>query len=159
MSYEAWKNKTKDFKKLDVRNVQGNFFPVLKKKATELSIGDGLLIIQTFEPLPLYEVMESLGYEHHMEEISEKEYNIWFYRAKGSENFGNFDDRPVSFLKLQTIGGDVARIAVDLWNNTWDDQNHFLDKNTRLMISIANAVGSGRYDYAAKELLRAYVMG
>lgn len=32
--------------------------------------GEGLQIIQTFEPHPLYAVMEGLGYEHHTEQRS-----------------------------------------------------------------------------------------
>lgn len=34
MSYTDWKDKTSDFKKIDVRGIQGNFFQGIKKHAT-----------------------------------------------------------------------------------------------------------------------------
>ena len=33
MAYQEWKDKTSEFKKIDVRGVAGNFFPGLKKQA------------------------------------------------------------------------------------------------------------------------------
>ena len=68
MSYENWKNKAQGFQTVDVRHIQGSFFEGLKKRAEALEVGEGLHIIQTFEPHPLYAVMEGLGYEHHTEQ-------------------------------------------------------------------------------------------
>ena len=56
MSYTEWKDKTTAFKTIDVRGIQGNFFQGLKKQAMQLPAGNGLEIIQSFEPIPLYEV-------------------------------------------------------------------------------------------------------
>ena len=74
MSYENWKNKAQGFQTVDVRHIQGSFFEGLKKRAEALEVGEGLHIIQTFEPHPLYAVMEGLGYEHHTEQRSEAEF-------------------------------------------------------------------------------------
>ena len=60
MSYENWKNKAQGFQTVDVRHIQGSFFEGLKKRAEALEVGEGLHIIQTFEPHPLYAVMEGL---------------------------------------------------------------------------------------------------
>lgn len=68
MSYENWKDKAQGFQTMDVRHIQGSFFEGLKKRAEALEVGEGLHIIQTFEPHPLYAVMEGLGYEHHIEQ-------------------------------------------------------------------------------------------
>ena len=65
MSYENWKDKAQGFQTVDVRHIQGSFFEGLKKRAEALEVGEGLHIIQTFEPHPLYAVMEGLGYEQH----------------------------------------------------------------------------------------------
>jgi len=62
MSYENWKDKAQGFQTMDVRHIQGSFFEGLKKRAEALEVGEGLHIIQTFEPHPLYAVMEGLGY-------------------------------------------------------------------------------------------------
>ena len=64
MSYENWKDKAQEFQTMDVRHIQGSFFEGLKKRAEALEVGEGLHIIQIFEPHPLYAVMEGLGYEH-----------------------------------------------------------------------------------------------
>ena len=54
MSYENWKDKIGTFEVMDVRGKKMDFFPVLKAKAAALKNGEGLHIIQTFEPVPLY---------------------------------------------------------------------------------------------------------
>ena len=85
MSYENWKDKAQGFQTVDVRHIQGSFFEGLKKQAEALEVGEGSHIIQTFEPHPLYAVMEGLGYEHHTEKVSGSEYHIWFYRVRKGE--------------------------------------------------------------------------
>ena len=61
MNYENWKNKAQGFQTVDVRHIQGSFFEGLRKRAEALEVGEGLHIIQTFEPHPLYAVMEGLS--------------------------------------------------------------------------------------------------
>ena len=39
IKYEEWKDKKKDFFKVDVRHVQGNFFPGLQRRAMTLKAG------------------------------------------------------------------------------------------------------------------------
>lgn len=71
MSYSEWKDKTAEFKKIDVRGIQGNFFAGIKKQAMQLPAGQGMEIVQSFEPIPLYEVMEGIGYERHTEQTGD----------------------------------------------------------------------------------------
>ena len=90
MSYENWKNKAQRFQTVDVRHIQVrgkkmDFFPALKAKAAALKNGEGLHIIQTFEPVPLYPVLALMGFEHHTEKVSGSEYHVWFYRVKKGE--------------------------------------------------------------------------
>ena len=68
MSYTDWEDKTDGFKKIDVRGIQGNFFQGIKKHAMNTPAGEGLEIVQSFDPVPLYEVMEGLGFEHFTEQ-------------------------------------------------------------------------------------------
>ena len=81
MSYLDWKDKVGEFKQIDVRGVQGNFFQGIKKQAVQLPAGNGLEIVQSFDPIPLYEVMEDLGFEHHTEKKGDAEFHAYFYRA------------------------------------------------------------------------------
>ena len=69
MSYENWKDKIDTFEVM----------------AAALKNGEGLHIIQTFEPVPLYPVLALMGFEHHTEKVSGSEYHIWFYRVRKGE--------------------------------------------------------------------------
>lgn len=86
-----WKDKVASFKKIDVRGIAGNFLDGLKKQAAKLPVGEGMEVIQSFEPIPLYEIMEMLGYEHYTEKTAEHEYHAYFYRT---EEKGNVEDAP-----------------------------------------------------------------
>ena len=85
MSYENWKDKISTFELMDVRGKKMDFFPALKVKATALKNGEGLHIIQTFEPVPLYPVLTLMGFERYTEKVSGSEYHIWFYRVRKGE--------------------------------------------------------------------------
>jgi len=39
-------------------------------------------VIQSFEPILLYEVMEGLGYERHTEKKGDTEFHAYFYRSE-----------------------------------------------------------------------------
>lgn len=82
MSYSDWKDKTAEFMTVDVRGIQGNFFQGLKKQAMGFSAGQGIEVVQNFDPIPLYEVMEGLGFEYHTEKVSDTEYHAYFYRTE-----------------------------------------------------------------------------
>ena len=62
-----------------------DFFPALKAKAAALKNGEGLHIIQTFEPVPLYPVLTLMGFERHTEKVSGSKYHVWFYRVRKGE--------------------------------------------------------------------------
>ena len=46
MSYEKWKAQAQDFPVIDVRHLQGNFFPGLKQKAIGLEVGEGFTVLR-----------------------------------------------------------------------------------------------------------------
>lgn len=70
MSFENWRDKTSEFQVADARGISGSLFPGLKKRAEQMPIHEGLHIIQSFEPIPLYEVMEQLGYERFTDQVA-----------------------------------------------------------------------------------------
>ena len=96
MSYQDWKDKTAAFKKIDVRGVQGNFFHGLKQQAMQLPAGSGLEIVQSFDPIPLYEVMEGLGFEHFTEQKGEAEFHAYFYRTEVKQEEKDIPMRPAT---------------------------------------------------------------
>lgn len=159
MSYADWKEKTASFKKMDVRGVAGNFLEGLKKQAAALPAGEGMEIVQTFEPIPLYEVMEMLGYEHHTEKAAENEYHAYFYRTEVKGNPEDAPERPAVITNYPLIDEKLGELAVEFWDLTWHSEHRFLDYNTRLLLSLANAVGAGRKRQAMRELVKAYANG
>ena len=159
MSYENWKNKAQGFQTVDVRHIQGSFFEGLKKRAESLEVGKGLHIIQTFEPHPLYAVMEGLGYEHHTEQRSEAEFHVWFCRVEKKEGDSSAPFKPLALLNYPMIDEKLGQIAVDFWETTWQSEKRVLPYETRLLLSLTNAVGAGRMRQAARELVKAYIHG
>ena len=159
MSYSEWKDKVSEFRRIDVRGVAGNFFPGLKKQAMGLPVGAGIEVIQSFDPLPLYEVMEQLGFEHHTEQAAENEYHAWFYRAREGKPNDKIPMRPAALTNLPVIDEGLGQIGVQFWALTWNDDKRYLPYEIRLLLSLTNAVGAGRMRQATRELVKAYAHG
>jgi len=159
MSYIDWKEKVNTFKTVDVRGTAGNFFPGLKKQAAGLAEGQGLEVVQTFDPLPLYEVMEGLGFEHHTEKAAEGEYHAYFYRTEVKQEEKEIPMRPAALTNMPVIDEGLGEIAVNFWNLTWNDDKRYLPYEMRLLLSLTNAVGAGRMRQATRELVKAYIHG
>lgn len=159
IKYEEWKDKKKDFFKVDVRHVQGNYFPGLQRRAMTLKAGERIEVIQTFEPYPLYKEMDMLGYIHHTEKLAENEFHVWFYRTEEKEPEGSAPYRPLALLNYPMIDEDLGRIAADFWQATWQSEKRTLPYEMRLLLSLTNAVGAGRMRQAVRELVKAYIYG
>lgn len=159
IKYEEWKDKKKDFFKVDVRHVQGNYFPGLQRRAMTLKAGEGIEVIQTFEPYPLYKEMDMLGFVHHTEKLAENEFHVWFYRTEEKEPEGSAPYRPLALLNYPMIDEDLGRIAADFWQTTWQSEKRTLPYEMRLLLSLTNAVGAGRMRQAVRELVKAYIYG
>lgn len=158
MSYEAWRDKTNGFRKVDVRHLQGNFAAGLIQAAARLEVGEGLEVVQTFEPHPLYAALENLGFEHHTEQTAETEFHVFFCRTEKKEG-EEAPFRPLALLNYPMIDEKLGKIAVDFWETTWQSPRRTLPYETRLLLSLANAVGAGRMRQASRELVKAYVHG
>lgn len=159
MNYVEWEDKKREFKKIDVRHVQGNFFQSLKKQAMAIPVGFGIEVIQTFDPIPLYEVMENLGFEHHTERVAEHEYHAYFYRKEILKEEKDISMRPAALTNMPLIDEELGRIAVEFWDLTWNNSKRYLPYETRLLLSLTNAVGAGRMRQATRELVKAYIHG
>ena len=159
MSYTDWKDKTSDFKKIDVRGIQGNFFQGIKKHAINTEVGSGLEIVQSFDPIPLYDVMEGLGFEHHTEQVSENEFHAYFYRTEQKQDNGEIPMRPAALTNMPLIDEELGKVAVQFWDLTWNDKKRHLPYEIRLLLSLTNAVGAGRMRQATRELVKAYIHG
>ena len=159
MSYENWQSKAADFRKIDVRGIQGNFFEGIRKQAARTEVGSGLEIIQSFEPIPLYEVMEGLGFEYYTKQTSENEFHAYFYRTEQKKDNGDIPMRPAALTNMPLIDDELGKVAVQFWDLTWNDRKRYLPYEMRLLLSLTNAVGAGRMRQATRELVKAYIHG
>lgn len=154
MTYPEWMNKTADFKTIDVRGIQGNFFQGIKKHAVNTAVGSGLEIVQSFDPIPLYEVMEGLGFAHFTEQKGDAEFHAYFYRTEQKADNGDIPMRPAALTNMPLIDEELGKVAVQFWDVTWNDGKRHLPYEIRLLLSLTNAVGAGRMRQATRELVR-----
>lgn len=160
---KSWHKAKESFPVIDVRKLTGNFLPMIIKKAKAVPSGGGICIVQTFDPIPLYSTMEALGFEHITEQASPEEYRVYFYRIeeKTPEGPGALDVpfKPVAILNFKNIDNELAKIVVNFWKLIWEPDHPVIDRKTRYLLSLANAVGAGRYRQALRELIKAYADG
>lgn len=166
---QDWLDKKESFLVKDVRDLQGNFLRSILTMAEETKVGEGFCIIQNFEPIPLYSTLKELGYAHHTEKIGEGEWRAYFYREtmNGSDSLKNDDMsqgndlplKPLAMLNFSKIDPQLANIIVNFWQLIWQDETSSLDIKTRLLLSLANAVGAGRMRQAVREFIKAYSLG
>lgn len=160
---KAWEDDKESFEVIDVRKATGNFLPGLLQKAGKLAEGEGLCIVQTFEPLPLYSAMADIGFEHATEKISDQEFRTWFCRQEIQEphypGTGDLPLKPTAILNYKKIDTDLASTVVDFWQIIWGKENPAIDLKTKLLLSLANGVGAGRFRQATREMIKAYSLG
>lgn len=158
-----WLNNKHNFEVIDVRELKGNFLPSILKKSQNLEVNNGICIVQSFEPIPLYPAMAELGYEHETEKINETEFRVYFYRVKKQESGlpEGMDMllKPTAIVNFNTIDPKLANNIVNFWNFIWGKDNPSIDMKTKLLLSLANGVGAGRMRQAVREFVKAYSIG
>ncbi|MCD5414169.1 MAG: DUF2249 domain-containing protein [Clostridiales bacterium] len=155
---DKWGSKKEEFDKIDARDLKGDFLAMILKKAKNTKVGEGLCIIQSFEPIPLYSVMEDLGFEYQAEKKSDAEYYAYFYKVSVKEEEG-MPLKPTAILNFKTIDNSLADLVVHFWELVWAKENSAIDKNTKYLLSLSNAVGAGRIRQAVREFVKAYSNG
>ncbi|PID92421.1 MAG: hypothetical protein CSA96_03180 [Bacteroidetes bacterium] len=158
-----WKTQKDRFEVKDVRALKGNFLPSILKKAQSLQVGQGLCIVQSFEPIPLYSAMSDLGFKHLTDKVSETEYRVYFYKATEASADSSEDPelpfKPTAIVNFNTIDAELADVVVNFWKQIWGKENPAIDMKTRLLLSLANGVGAGRMRQAVREFVKAYSVG
>ena len=160
---KEWENNKELFDVIDVRKLTGNFLPMILKKASNVDIDRGICIVQNFEPIPLYSALVDFGFEYSTEKISDDEYRAYFYRKKMVEpsksDMTDLPLKPTAMVNFSNVDSNLANIAVNFWEYTWDKKNPAIDIKTKLLLSLSNAVGAGRFRQATRELVKAYALG
>jgi alkylhydroperoxidase/carboxymuconolactone decarboxylase family protein YurZ len=148
------------FETVDVRELHGNFLPTLTKKAAELSVGQGLHVIQSFEPAPLYAVMETMGFEHETVQEDDQTYHVYFYRVAAPVAASATPPlQPLGILKFKQVDAEVAGHMLKVWERIYQREDPAIDAKTLYLIAWGVGIGAGRMRQATRELIKAYAAG
>ena len=158
-----WENKKTSFAEIDVRNLTTNFLPMILHKAQQVNLNNGICVIQSFEPQPLYSALKDLGFEHLTEKISEHEYRVYFYRTEMKaitfESGADMPFKPTAIVNYKAIDDILAGTIVDFWELIWGKEDAAIDLKMKLLLSMSNAIGASRFRQATRELIKAYSLG
>jgi len=61
---------------LDAREIDGEPFGSIMDALDDLAADEQLLLVNSFEPVPLYSVIEQRGYTHETEQVDADEWHI-----------------------------------------------------------------------------------
>lgn len=109
----TWMHNAHSFETLDARESDpGTFLPLVLSRADALDEGQGLHVIQAFEPVPLYTVLGAKGFEYETVTATDVEVHVYFYRTptapaaidpKASVMKEHLDVDPVRIVAIQGI--------------------------------------------------------
>lgn len=158
-----WESKKGSFGVIDVRNMTSNFLPMILHKAQMVPVGQGVSVVQSFEPKPLYSALKDLGFEYLTEKVSDHEYRAYFYRTEmktiSYESGADMPFKPTAIVNYKTIDDTLASTVVDFWELIWEKEDAAIDLKIKLLLSMSNAIGAGRFRQATRELIKAYSLG
>ena len=103
--------------------------------------------------------MEDLGYEYYKEQPADTEYHVYFYRVEEKKAEKDIPMRPIALTNMPLIDEELGKVAVQFWDVTWNNDKRYLPYETRLLLSLTNAVGAGRMRQATRELVKVYISG
>lgn len=61
---------------LDVRDVEGEPFDDIMGALAELEPGETLLLVNSFEPEPLYDLLSNRGFDHETTQVEDDEWHV-----------------------------------------------------------------------------------
>jgi len=65
-----------DTRELDAREIDGEPFGAITSALDDLGDDDRLVLYNSFEPEPLYEVLDRRGFDHETEEVAPDEWRV-----------------------------------------------------------------------------------
>lgn len=81
----AWLNDQNSFAEMNVIGSEEDPLAEIMKKAQSIEEGEGFKLVQIFEPIPLINMLESLGFDYYSEKINDFKYHIYFYKVESGE--------------------------------------------------------------------------
>lgn len=102
---EDWKIIKDTFKQLDVRKMKSDPFDIIMKKAYSTNEGDGFILIQTFVPDPMLNMLTEMGYEYVIEEKDSDEVWVYLHKIKTTQTKNINSDKPSIVIQSATPVG------------------------------------------------------
>jgi len=161
MTLPEWMDRKEEFETLDVRNLRGDFLPAIQKMAAGLSVGQGLRVVQRFEPVPLYTVLGEMGFEHAAVQVSDEEYHVFFYKARDPKAGESPVPplQPLGILKFKEVDPFIADQMVRVWSRSYRRDEAAIEQENLYLIAFGVGIGAGRMRQATRELIKAYAAG
>lgn len=78
-----WLELAKKFPTMDLRTLAEDPFDRVMKLADGVKRGEGFILVQSFEPIPLLAHLSQKGFLHYTERVGSREYRIYLIREKG----------------------------------------------------------------------------
>ncbi|BDU50084.1 DUF1858 domain-containing protein [Haliovirga abyssi] len=75
-----WKDRKDEFEILDVRTMESDPFDIIIKKAYSLEEDSGFILIQKFNPIPMINMLNEMGFESIVDEKRRNEVWIYFHK-------------------------------------------------------------------------------
>jgi len=98
-----WEDRKEDFEQLDVRNMSTDPFDILIKKAYEIEEDSGFILIQTFEPTPMINMLTEMGFEYIVEQKTMGEVWVYFHKKIEDKDDSTSDvDKPEVVIQSAT---------------------------------------------------------
>ncbi|KAA9398784.1 DUF2249 domain-containing protein [Haloarcula sp. CBA1130] len=63
-------------RELDVRDVEGEPFEQIMNALDAVSESEALRLVNSFEPVPLYDVLSKKGYQYDTEQVADEEWHV-----------------------------------------------------------------------------------
>jgi len=98
-----WQDRKDEFEVMDVRNMTSDPFDILIKKAYEIEEDFGFILIQTFEPTPMINMLAEMGFEYLVEQKSFGEVWVYFHKlVTDGEDSDNDSEKPEVVIQSAT---------------------------------------------------------
>ncbi len=133
-----WQERTDAFENLDVRAMRSDPFDVIIKKAYQTPEDGGFVLIQTFEPTPLINMLTEMGFEYRTEQRKDNEFRVYFYKTptqKGAAGVASTkvpvviqSATPVAYpIIMRLLQSEVLRRSVEITElKVWEETEKHL---------------------------------
>jgi len=133
-----WTERKDEFDILDVRMMTTDPFDIIIKKAYEVEDDSGFTLIQRFEPFPMINMLNEMGFEHVTEQVNPQEIWVYFHKktVEGNDD-GTASDKvdvviqsatPVAYpVMMRLLQSEKVRKAVNVKElKVWEETEKHL---------------------------------